>query len=96
MNGNVAIDGAVATSRIAEIYAETESFFSEMESGYTKLSESIIESQGEFIEAIKIQINNEWGMVSAACDFFKTLLQMMQKADEDFEALDEAYAKTKI
>lgn len=96
MNSNVAIKKSVSTARIAELSAETETFFAEMETGYNELAGMIMKSKGDYVEALKIQINNELELVRVACDFFQTLLQMMQKADEDFTTLDTAYSKTKI
>lgn len=94
MSGNVAINKALAAARISEIYSETESFLTDAESGYSELIESIEESKGDYIDALKEQLKAEMEMINASCDFFQTLLRMMKKANEDFSSLDDAYAET--
>lgn len=96
MGGDIAIDQQLAPARMAEILAETESFLADMEAGYNELSGSIVNSKGDFIDALKEQIVKEEELVRAACEFFQTLLQMMQAAETDFGTLDQAYAQEKI
>ncbi|MBD5456186.1 MAG: hypothetical protein HDR23_06895 [Lachnospiraceae bacterium] len=96
MSKDIAIDKASAPGRMAAIRSETESLLAEMEGGYGELLGSISHSKGDFIDALKVQINSELEMVRGACDFFLTLLQMMQAADTDFGTLDDAYSKEKI
>ncbi|MBD5395735.1 MAG: hypothetical protein HDR71_16065 [Lachnospiraceae bacterium] len=96
MSKDIAIDKASAPGRMAQIQSETEGFLSEMEGGYGELLGSISRSKGDFIDALKVQINSELEMVRGTCDFFLTLLQMMQAADTDFGTLDDAYSKEKI
>ena len=93
---DVAIDKESAPARMAELFSETESLQTEMEAGYSELAGNITNSKGDFIDALKVQISSEKKMVSAACEFFKTLIQMMQAAETDFGTLDQKYAEEKI
>ena len=95
-NSNVAIDKNTAVLTMAEIRSETEQFRSEMESAYSELSGLFVKSEGEFITALKEQLNIEQEVIYAICDFFQTLLDMMNAAEADFSKLDSEYAKEKI
>ena len=93
---NILIDQAAAPVRMAEIKSETEQFSLDMESQYTEMIQSISHSEGDFIEALKIQMEKELEIVRAACSFFTTLIEMMQAAETDFGALDAGYAQEKL
>lgn len=95
-DSNVAIDQNTAVLTMAEIRSETEQFQAEMDSAYGELSGLFEKSEGEFITALKVQINAHQEMIHAACDFFQTLLDMMNAADTDFNKLDDNYAQEKI
>lgn len=90
---DVAINKGTALAKMAAITAETESFFADIKSNYEELSASITHSQGDFVEALKMQIERECELMEAAGNFFITLLQMMQSAESDFASLDTQYAK---
>lgn len=96
MGNDIAIDKETAPSRMDEILTETETLLTDMDAGYSELASSIVNSKGDFIDALKEQITGEQEVVRAACDFFQTLIQMMQAAETDFETLDDAYAEEKI
>lgn len=93
---NIAIDQNSAILTMAEIRSETEQFLAEMESVYGELAALFEKSEGEFITALNVQIGKEQEMIRAACDFFQTLLDMMDAADTDFDKLDDNYAREKI
>ena len=93
---DVAINKDMAPLLMAEIQAENEQFLSQMEGEYEELANSFSVSEGEFIDALKAQIKAELEVIRAASSFFQTLVQMMQAADSDFGALDNAYAQEKI
>lgn len=93
---NVAIDKDTAPLLMSEIQSENEQFLSQMEGEYEALANSFSVSEGDFISALKVQIAAELEIVRAASSFFETLIQMMQAADADFGALDNAYAQEKI
>ncbi len=95
-NSNVAIDKNTAVAEMAAIRSETAQFMSEMESAYTELSRLFVRSEGEFITALKEQILMGQEAVRAVCDFFLTLLDMMDAAEADFSKLDDEYAKENI
>lgn len=95
-NGNIIVDQDVAPVTMEGIQLEANQFLLDMESGYSELADTIVKSEGDFIDAFKVQIDSELEMVRAACDFFNTLLLMMQAADEDFTTLDNNYAQDKI
>ncbi|MCM1268433.1 MAG: hypothetical protein NC302_11055 [Bacteroidales bacterium] len=95
-NGNVAIDKNTAVSTMAALRSETEQFLSEMESGYRELSALFVKSEGEFITALKEQLQVEQEVVCAIGEFFLTLLEMMNAAEADFGKLDNDYAQEKI
>lgn len=95
-NSNIAIDQNKAVLTMAEIRSETDQFLSEMESSYSELSGLFAKSEGEFITALKAQLSMEQEVIYAICDFFRTLLDMMNAADSDFSKLDSDYAQEKI
>lgn len=95
-DSNVAIDKSTAVAEMAAIRSETEQFQSEMESAYTELSGLFVKSEGEFITALLEQLNMEQEVIRGICDFFLTLLDMMNAAETDFSKLDGEYAKEKI
>lgn len=95
-NSNIAIDQNKAVLTMAEIRSETEQFLSEMESAYSELSGLFVKSEGEFITALKAQICMEQEVIHAVCDFFQTLLDMMNAADSDFSRLDSDYAQERV
>lgn len=95
-DSNVAIDKSTAVAEMAAIRSETEQFQSEMESAYTELSSLFVKSEGEFITALLEQLNMEQEVIRGICDFFLTLLDMMNAAETDFSKLDGEYAKEKI
>lgn len=95
-NSNIVVDSNVAPVTMSGIKLEAEQFLLDMESGFSELTDTIVNSEGDFIDALKAQINGELEMVRAACAFFDTLLLMMQAADEDFATLDSNYAQEKI
>ena len=96
MSKNVAIDQNSAVATMAEIRSETEQFLTEMDSSYSELSGLFAKSEGEFITALKAQLSIEQEVIRAICDFFQTLLDMMNAADSDFSKLDDEYAQEKI
>ena len=96
MSKNVAIDQNSAVATMAEIRSETEQFLTEMDSSYSELTGLFAKSEGEFITALKAQLSIEQEVIHAICDFFQTLLDMMNAADSDFSKLDDDYAQEKI
>lgn len=93
---NIAINQSTAPMMMTQIQADTNNLMTEMEEKYSELSALIVNSKGDFIDALKVQIESEREMIRAAADFFQTLIQMMQAADEDFNKLDTVYAEDKI
>ena len=96
MSSDVAINKESAPARMAEILSETDSLLADLEAGYNELAGSIVQSKGDFIDALKEQIKSEQEVIRLACSFFQTLLQMMQAAEADFGTLDQKYAEEKI
>lgn len=96
MSKNIAIDQNSAVATMAEIRSETDQFLSEMDSSYAELTGLFEKSEGEFITALKAQLSVEQEVIHAICDFFQTLLDMMNAADSDFSKLDDDYAQEKI
>lgn len=96
MPKNIAIDQNSAVATMAEIRSETEQFLTEMDSSYAELTGLFAKSEGEFITALKAQLSVEQEVIHAICDFFQTLLDMMNAADSDFSKLDDDYAQEKI
>lgn len=93
---NIAINQSTAPMMMTQIQTDTNNLMTEMEAKYSELSALIVNSKGDFIDALKVQIESEREMIRAAADFFQTLIQMMQAADEDFNKLDTTYAENKI
>lgn len=93
---NIAINQSTAPMMMTQIQADTNNFMAEMEGKYSELGALILNSRGDFIDALKVQIESEREMICAAADFFQTLIKMMQAADEDFNKLDTTYAENKI
>lgn len=96
MNSNIDYSKAAADSRMAEIKVATETFRSDMETGYNNLVSGINKSQGDFMDALKEQIAGDLAAINEACTFYTTLLTMMQAAGEDFKTIDNNYAKEKL
>lgn len=93
---NIAINQSTAPMMMTQIQADINNLMTEMEGKYNELAALIVNSKGDFIDGLKVQIESELKMIRAAADFFRTLIQMMQAADEDFNKLDTAYAENKI
>lgn len=95
-SNNVAIEKEKAVLTMSEIRSETEKFLAETESAYSEIAGLFVKSEGEFITALKEQLNMEQQVVRAICDFFLTLLDMMNAAEADFNKLDRRYARGKM
>lgn len=95
-DSNIAIEKNTAVLTMSEIRSETEQFLAETEGAYSELLGLFVKSEGEFITALKEQLNMEQEVIRAICDFFLTLLDMMNAAEADFSKLDTEYAKEKI
>ncbi len=95
-NSNVAIEKNTAVLTMADIRSETEQFLAETEGAYGELLGLFVKSEGDFITALKEQIHMEQEVIHAICEFFLTLLDMMNAAEADFSKLDSDYAKEKI
>lgn len=95
-DSNVAIEKNTAVLTMSDIRSETEQFLTETESAFNELSAMFAKSEGDFITALKEQLNMEQEAIRAICDFFLTLLDMMNAAEADFSKLDNEYAKEKI
>ncbi|MCH5258787.1 MAG: hypothetical protein J1F18_03485 [Lachnospiraceae bacterium] len=93
---NIAINQSTAPMVMTQIQTDANSLLTEMEGKYSELAALIVNSKGDFIDALKVQIESELEMIRAAADFFLTLIQMMQAADEDFNRLDASYAERQI
>lgn len=93
---DIAINKDMAPILMAQIQSENEQFLTQMEGEYTALINSFSVSEGDFIDALKVQIEEELNVIRTASSFFETLVQMMQAADADFGSLDNTYAQEKI
>lgn len=89
--GNIAIDKGRATSEIGQLMSQSMNLLSEAQSGYTALAESLSHSKGDYIDALKEQINGEMQVITAVSSLFQELLQNMQAASTDFSSLDQNY-----
>ncbi len=89
--GNIAIDKGKATSEIGQLMSQSANLLSDAQSGYAALAASLSHSKGDYIDALKEQINSEMQVVAAVAGFFQELLQNMQSASADFSSLDQDY-----
>lgn len=93
---NVAVSKSQAVSQMEKIRTDADTFLTDMEEAYTALKDGLADSQGDFVEALKVQIDSEKAVMEETVLFFKTLLTMMNRAEEDFETVDEKYATGKM
>lgn len=96
MSGNLDINKESAGTQIEKIMTDADTFLENMEDGYQTLATTIAKSEGDFIEALKVQITGELAILQEANTFFKTLLAMLQAAKGDFETLDTTYSDSKV
>ena len=91
--GNIAIHQGRSTSEIGQLMSQSANLLSEAQSGYAALSASLSHSKGDYIDALKEQIDGEMQVVTAVAGFFQELLQNMQAASTDFSSLDQNYVE---
>lgn len=96
MAGNLDIKKETAESQIAKLVSDADTFLTDMETEYETLSTTLSKSQGDFIDALKVQLTAELAILQEASTFFKTLLDMLQAAKGDFETVDTTYSDTKV
>lgn len=96
MAGNIDINKGTVDAQIAKIVSDTNTFLTDIASEYEAVAATLSRSQGDFIDALKVQLSCEAEILQEAGNFFKTLVDMLQAAKSDFESLDTSYSDTKI
>ena len=91
---DIAISKDVAVSQIDKISADVDIFLADKETSYNALKDGLADSQGDFVEALKTQLEVEKTFIHETVNFYKTLLAMMKNAEADFETTDTKYAST--
>ncbi len=91
---SIAIDTQKAPERMLEISSEIDTCWEDAQTGYEELNNKLAISKGDYIDALKVQIDTEKKIIEEVYHFFRIVLQTMQSAETDFETLDETYAKS--
>ena len=89
---NIKIATSIAVSQIDKISADVDTFLTDTETSYDALKDTFVNSQGDFIAGLKLQLDSEKALIQESATFLKALLAMMKSAEADFETADNTYA----
>lgn len=63
---------------------------------YKKLKNAFHNSKGDYVEKMKLQVEEEYKMVSELANLYREILQYIQEAANQAELLDQGFSKEKI